>query len=36
MLKLEDVHIHYGVIEAIKGVTIEVNKGEDVSLNGSN
>ena len=36
MLKLEDVHIHYGVIEAIKGVTFEVNKGEVVSLIGAN
>lgn len=36
MLKIEDVVVHYGVIEAIKGVTFEVNKGEIVSLIGAN
>ena len=36
MLKLKDVVVHYGVIEAIKGVSLEVNKGEIVSLIGAN
>lgn len=36
MLKIENVIVHYGVIEAIKGVTFEVNKGEIVSLIGAN
>ena len=36
MLKIKDVVVHYGVIEAIKGVTFEVNKGEVVSLIGAN
>ncbi|HIZ71931.1 MAG TPA: ABC transporter ATP-binding protein [Candidatus Atopostipes pullistercoris] len=36
MLKLKDVVVHYGVIEAIKGVSFEVNKGEIVSLIGAN
>src|SRR5699024_11303733 len=36
MLKIEDVVVHYGVIEAIKRVTFEVNKGEIVSLIGAN
>ncbi|WP_323120064.1 ABC transporter ATP-binding protein [Burkholderia alba] len=36
MLKLEQVHTHYGAIEALSGVSIEVNKGEIVTLIGSN
>ncbi|MFD2231398.1 ABC transporter ATP-binding protein [Alkalimarinus sediminis] len=36
MLKLENVHTHYGKIEALKGVSLEVNKGEIVSLIGAN
>ncbi|KDP86672.1 ABC transporter ATP-binding protein [Cupriavidus basilensis] len=36
MLKLEKVHTHYGAIEALSGVSIEVNKGEIVTLIGSN
>ena len=36
MLILEDVHTHYGKIEALHGVSVEVNKGEIVSLIGAN
>jgi branched-chain amino acid transport system ATP-binding protein len=36
MLNLEKVHTHYGPIEALKGVDIEIKKGEIVSLIGSN
>ena len=36
MLELEDVHTYYGNIEALKGVSIEVNEGEIVTLIGSN
>jgi branched-chain amino acid transport system ATP-binding protein len=36
MLKLEDVRASYGAIEALKGVSLEVNEGEIVSLVGSN
>ncbi len=36
MLKLEKVHTHYGPIEALKGVDIEIKRGEIVSLIGSN
>ncbi len=36
MLRLEKVHTHYGPIEALKGVDIEIKKGEIVSLIGSN
>lgn len=36
MLKIKNAVVHYGVIEAIKGVSFEVNKGEIVSLIGAN
>ena len=36
MLKLESVHTSYGRIEAIKGISLEVKKGEIVCLIGSN
>jgi branched-chain amino acid transport system ATP-binding protein len=36
MLKLDDVHTHYGRIRALQGISIEVNRGEIVTLIGSN
>jgi len=36
MLVVEDIHTHYGKIEALHGVSIEINKGEIVSLIGAN
>jgi branched-chain amino acid transport system ATP-binding protein len=36
LLTMEDVHTYYGTIEAIKGVSIEVNEGEIVTLIGAN
>jgi branched-chain amino acid transport system ATP-binding protein len=36
MLKVEDLTVHYGVIEAIKGISFEINEGEVVALIGSN
>ncbi len=36
MLTLENVHTHYGPIEALKGVSLNVNKGEIVTLIGAN
>jgi branched-chain amino acid transport system ATP-binding protein len=36
MLVLEDVHTHYGKIEALHGVSVEVKQGEIVSLIGAN
>ena len=36
MLKLKGIHTFYGLIEALRGVDIEVNMGEIVSLIGSN
>jgi branched-chain amino acid transport system ATP-binding protein len=36
LLELEDIHTFYGNIEALKGVSLEVNEGEVVTLIGSN
>ena len=36
LLELHDVHIHYGGIEAVKGVDVEVDQGEIVTLIGGN
>ena len=36
MLKISDLHVHYGSIHAIKGVSFEVNQGEIVTLIGAN
>ncbi|NLK38770.1 MAG: ABC transporter ATP-binding protein [Clostridiales bacterium] len=36
MLKIENLHVYYGVIEAIKGISFYVNEGEVVSLIGAN
>ena len=36
LLKVEDIHVYYGAIHAIKGVSFEVNEGEIVTLIGAN
>ena len=36
MLEIKDIHVNYGAIQAIKGITITVNDGELVSLVGAN
>lgn len=36
MLKVENINVHYGMIEAIKNVSFEINKGEIVALIGAN
>jgi branched-chain amino acid transport system ATP-binding protein len=36
MLKLKDVHTYYGNIHALKGIDMEINKGEIISLIGAN
>src|SRR3954470_2760795 len=36
LLELEDVRVHYGKVEAIKGITVEVDQGEIVTLIGGN
>ena len=36
MLKVNDIHVYYGKIHAVKGVSFEVNEGEIVSLIGAN
>jgi branched-chain amino acid transport system ATP-binding protein len=35
-LEIKDLHVHYGKIEAIKGINIVVNEGEIVTLIGAN
>ena len=35
-LEIKDLHVHYGKIEAIKGVSVRVNQGEIVTLIGAN
>ena len=35
-LEVKDLHVHYGKIEAIKGISIVVNEGEIVTLIGAN
>ena len=36
LLKIDDLHVYYGAIHAIKGVSFEVNEGEIVALIGAN
>ena len=36
MLEVKNLHVHYGVIEAIKGIDFEVNQGEVIALIGAN
>jgi branched-chain amino acid transport system ATP-binding protein len=36
LLEVNDIHVHYGGIEALKGVSLSVDEGEVVTLIGSN
>ncbi len=36
MLKVHDLTVHYGVIQAVRGISLEVNEGEIVTLIGAN
>ncbi len=36
MLKVEDLHVYYGSIHAIKGISFTVQEGEIVTLIGAN
>lgn len=36
MLEIKDLEVHYGMIQAIKGINFEVNQGEVVALIGAN
>jgi branched-chain amino acid transport system ATP-binding protein len=36
MLKIEDMHVYYGAIHAVKGISLEVKQGEIVTLIGAN
>ena len=31
LLKVNDIHVYYGAIHAIKGISLEVNEGEIVT-----
>ena len=33
MLEVKDLEVYYGMIQAIKGISFEVNKGESYCLN---
>ena len=35
-LEINDIRVHYGKIEAIKGISVVVNQGEIVTLIGAN
>lgn len=36
MLKVDDINVYYGAIHALKGISVEVNQGEIVTLIGAN
>ena len=36
LLEVKDIHVHYGKIEALKGISVEVDEGEIVTLIGAN
>jgi branched-chain amino acid transport system ATP-binding protein len=36
MLKIKDINVYYGIIHALKGVSLEINQGEIVTLIGAN
>ena len=36
LLKVKDLHVYYGAIHAIKGISLEVSEGEIVTLIGAN
>jgi branched-chain amino acid transport system ATP-binding protein len=36
MLKVEGINVYYGIIQALKGVSLEINEGEIVTLIGAN
>ena len=36
LLELEDIHVHYGKVEALKGVSLDVADGEVVTIIGAN
>ncbi|MEA4897366.1 ABC transporter ATP-binding protein [Bacillota bacterium Meth-B3] len=36
MLKIEDLQVYYGYVNALKGISVEVNRGEIITLIGAN
>ena len=36
MLEIRDLQVYYGMIQAIKGISLDVNQGEVIALIGAN
>ncbi|MGH2540895.1 MAG: ATP-binding cassette domain-containing protein, partial [Actinomycetota bacterium] len=36
VLEIEDIHVYYGAIHALKGISLNVEEGEIVTLIGAN
>ena len=36
MLEVKDIEVYYGMIQALKGISFEVNEGEVIALIGAN
>ena len=36
LLEINNLEVHYGVIQALKGISFEVNEGEIIALIGAN
>ena len=36
LLSVNDIHVYYGAIHAVKGVSLEVNEGKKVKMIGEN
>ena len=36
MLEVKDLQVYYGMIQAIKGISFEVNQGDVIALIGAN
>ena len=36
MLEVKDLNVYYGMIQALKGISFEVNEGEVIALIGAN
>lgn len=36
MLEVKDIEVYYGMIQALKGISFEINEGEVIALIGAN